>query len=148
MKRQALSIAQVRGLACAFALAFVSALAMTADRPAQAQVVSCAGPALAGSEVTDLYGEALGELADAVTPIDCDGTYYLIPWDGDGVALVAMPEMVKSGQQTTFARGGKSITCGGPDDGALCKGAAALASKVEQWRNRYGEKGKKKKKAG
>jgi hypothetical protein len=145
MERHVLSIAQVRWLAVAFALAFVSALVVTAERPALAQVVSCAGPATAGSAVEDLYGESLGTLAHAVTPIDCDGTYYLIPWDGDGVALVAMPMMVTSGVHTKFG-GGKSIACGGPDDGALCKGAAALASKVEQWRNRYGEKGKKKKK--
>jgi hypothetical protein len=134
---RAFELARLRLLAMGMGLAFAVTIAMAPGRPAQAQTGGC-GHAPAGASVSDLYLQPLGVLSAATPAQDCDRDYMLIQWRNDD-ALVARPPPIPDeglSVRTTGlgSAGGKDITCGGANDGKICKGAKVLGSKLKQWR--------------
>lgn len=110
-------------------LALVAALAM-AGAPVRAEETAACPVVTAGHAVTDLSGQPLGVLSESVTPIDCDDKYSLVPWE-DGVGIVERPDAPR--------RGVSLPSCtGGANDGLICRTGARVASKLQEWRARYG----------
>lgn len=129
----------LRGLAIMLGAAFLVGVAMTgAPSQARADPAICdSAVAPAGASVSSLGGESLGQLDGSVAALDCDDSYYLVPW-GDGVGVVRRPAPAKR-------TGAAAPNCDENSTSDACLVRRALVSKYEEWRRRYGTGRPKKK---